>query len=121
MTWYGASVVIWIRKKTQNPSDPCQFWENVILVQAETAQEALAKAEARGELDAVKDETFRVDGEPAELEYIGVRKVIEIRSLDGTDQPIDGAEISYSEMLVANRVALLDFAAGQEVEVTHIE
>lgn len=121
MKWYGASVVIWMRKKDYEPNKPCQFWENIILVHAATPEEALAKAESRGRLDAVKDDTMRIDGEPAELEYVGIRKMIEVMSLDNTDQPVDGAEITYSLMIAANRAALVDFATGKEADITHIE
>jgi hypothetical protein len=115
MVWYTAHLVLYFRYKRKRPQKRFLIWENIILVQAESQEEAFAKAEERGREDAAADDTLRIDNEAAELVFAGVRKLVLCQDEDR--QPADGTEVSYTEMEVSSEEAIRKLVAGQPVSV----
>lgn len=118
MNWFAAHVIMAVKwKKKRQTRIP--VWENIILLQAETEEEAFAKAEQRGRADAMKDDSFCWGSEPAEWTFAGVRKITLCQ--DETKRPRDGTEITYTEMEVASEEALHKLVEGEPVSVKVVE
>jgi uncharacterized protein DUF4288 len=119
MSWYAAHLVLYVKYKEQ-PQAHFPLWENVVLVEAETEDEALAKAEQRGRADEGDcDGSFRWDGKPATWIFAGVRQLI--RCEDESERPGDGTEVTYSEMAVDSLEELQHFVDGKTATVRYLE
>lgn len=120
--WYTAHIIMNV--EYMNPAEQTEypFWENIVLVEADTEDEAWEQAEAigrRGETDGM--DGFRWGKKPARWKFAGVRKLIECRSDDPDDGPVSGAEVSYSKMCVPDKESLSKLVAGKSVEVRYEE
>jgi hypothetical protein len=115
--WYTAHLIMFVKfKKGSQPHYP--VWENIVLVEARTEDEAFAKAEGLGRSEEGDDGgSFRWGGEPAEWVFAGVRKLTECQAPDG--RPGDGAELSYNELALGSLEAVKKLAAGERVQVTY--
>ncbi len=117
--WFATHVILWV-KYSEHKQKTFPLWENVILIRAQSEEEAFAKAEAHGQRLAGKGSpTFTWDGKPAMWVFGGVRKVTACD--DAEERPDDGTEITYTQMQVRSAEALKKFLAGQPVEVEYIE
>ena len=117
MTWYAAHLVLYVKYK-EHPQNRVPFWENVVLIQADTEQEAFAKAERRGRADEGDcDGSFRWDGKPAAWVFAGVRQLL--RCEDEKERPGDGTEITYNEMEVDSLEELRRFVEGKPAAVQY--
>ena len=114
MAWYAAHLVMYFRPKKRTQKR-FLVWENIILINAESEQSAFAKAEERGRQDGGNDDSLRVNDEPAELMFAGVRKLVLCR--DEGRRPTDGTEISYTQMEVRSEEAIHKLVAGEPVSV----
>lgn len=96
--WYAVSTIMYAKFKDGNQN---QFpvWENVILVVADSPDEALGKATriAREE-EGDSSGTFLYEKRPATMTFGGIRKVIECKNSES--RPDDGTEITYSVLQV---------------------
>jgi hypothetical protein len=115
MSWYAAHLILFFRLK-RRPQKRFLVWENIVLIHAESEEEAFAKAEERGREDAGADDSLRVNDEPAELVFAGVRKLVLCQDEDR--RPTDGTEVSYTEMEVRSEEAIHKLVAGEPVSVT---
>jgi hypothetical protein len=115
MTWYAAHLILYVRFKTGRQRH-YPVWENIVLIRATTAEQAMAKAERRGREDEGDcDGSFRWDGRPAEWVFAGVRKLM--RCVDADEQPRDGTEVTYLELEVGSKEALQKFVDGERVSL----
>lgn len=129
MTLFAANIIIWMRTKQEQGDElesegPCHLWERVLLIRADDPDRALEKASDFGVHDAAGNSTDLVDddGKPAELVFMGVRKLREVESPDAAGQAFaDVTEVSASEMEVPNQTALLKLARGDAVIVQYID
>ena len=128
MTWYAASVVMWMKKKAaegvDDHSGPCHVFENVVIVDAAGPDEAIRKASDYGTQDAeVNSADLVVDDQSGEIAFMGVRKLSEIRSLteSGEVQPGDLAEVTSSELELRSYEDLLEFARGNALVLRCID
>ena len=119
MVWYAAHLVLYFRYKRKRPQKRFLIWENIVLVQAGSQEEAFAKAEERGRQDAAADDTLRLDDEPAELVFAGVRKLVLCQDEDR--RPADGTEVSYTEMQVSSEEAIRKLVVGKPASVTIVD
>jgi len=93
-----------------------RVWENVVLVQADTEDGARAKAEIYGQESEGDDQrTLRWAERPATCVFAGIRKLVRCDS--DTQQPGDGTEITYSEIVVDTLDAVRDLAAGRPLSL----
>lgn len=124
MTWFAASVLIAMRTVEMNEG-PIQVYENVVLMEAGTTEEALEIA--RQEADGVVklDDNLTIDGKPATRSFVGIRKLITIRNPGGLDPdqdpPNTGTELTYSLFEVQTESDLLSLGQGNPVNVTYLE
>jgi hypothetical protein len=115
MSWYAAHVVMMVKFKDQ-PQDRFPVWENIILLRADSGDEALERAEKRGREDAGDDDgTFRWGGKMAEWIFAGVRKVV--ACVDEDERPGDGTEVSYTDLEFSSREELGRFVGGEAAHV----
>jgi hypothetical protein len=115
MSWYAAHVVMVVRFKVQ-PQEHYPAWENIILLRADSGDEAFERAERRGRQDEGDDGgTFRWGGKPAEWVFAGVRKVV--ACVDEGVQPGDGTEVSYTDLEFSSREELDRFVEGEAAHV----
>ncbi len=123
MSWYAAHAVVYF-ELTDGPQDCFQVYENVLLIQAETPDEAWEKAAVVARQDEDDGSGgLRVGGRPARCVFGGIRKVVTVlRQGDGPDGQLgDGDELTYSEFVVADRQALDRLISGQEVELLYTD
>jgi hypothetical protein len=119
MTWYAASIVMYTKFK-EGGQDKYPIWENVILISAESGEEALEKAKKRGQADeGDSDGTYFCEDRAATMVFGGVRKIIEAQ--DSQNRPDDGTEITYSQMMVDNEEALRKLVSGESVTILYEE
>jgi len=127
MTLFAASVIIWLRAKTEKglgeePEGPCHLWERVVVVRADDPDDATQKASEFGLRDAAANSEGLIDeGRPAELVFMGIRKLREVDLGGSGGQLGDITEVSASEMQVASREDLLRLARGGEVVVRYVD
>jgi hypothetical protein len=124
MTWFAASIIIGI-KPIEDLNGAILVHENIVLIEASDADEAIDKARKIGEAEASIDDDLTLNGLPARRIFAGVRKLINISNpppydMD-QDRPTDGTEITYSVYEVPNIEALKRLANGEETEVLYIE
>jgi len=111
MTWYAAHLVMYVRFKSHT-AKRVPVWENIVLIDADTEDEAFAKAERRGREDEGDDDgTFRWQGHPAEWVFAGVRKLT--LCVNPEKRPGDGTEITYLELELPSLAALQKFVDGE--------
>ncbi len=117
MNWYAAHLVLYVQlKKVRQEHFP--IWENIVLIKADSEEEAFARAEQRGREDEGDcDGSFRWGGQVATWVFAGVRKLVLCQDAD--ERPGDGTEITYSEMELDSRESVAKFVQGQPVAVRY--
>lgn len=119
MPWYAAHIVMSVRFK-DGTQDTYPLWENIVLLEAGSDEEAERKAELKGrEGEGDSDGSFRWEDRPATWVFAGVRKVIVCE--DPHAPPGDGIEITYSEMAVDDEESLAKLVRGEPVTVRYEE
>ncbi len=117
MAWYAAHAIMLVNFKDGNQAK-YPFWENVILVEAPTEDEAMRLADARARLDEGDSRgTLTWEGRPACWQFAGVRKLIACEDPD--EQPSSGTEITYLEMEITNDATFTRFLSGEPVMVQY--
>jgi hypothetical protein len=113
MTWFAAHVIMYVKLKA-GPQRRYPVWENVVLIEAKSADAALKKAEQHGRVhEGDADGTFTWGGKPATWIFAGVRKLVMCQ--DEQVRPTDGTEVTYSELEVKSEADALALGAGQAV------
>jgi Domain of unknown function (DUF4288) len=94
-TWFAAHIVMYVEyKEGQQSTFP--VWENSVLIEASSEEQAFTKAETRGREAAGDDGgTFRWGGKRASWVFGGVRKLTLCEDPD--ERPGDRSEVSYVE------------------------
>lgn len=119
MAWYAAHLILYFRLK-KKPQTRFLVWENIVLIEADSWDQARAKATERGRQDADDGSGgLSLDDEPAELVFGGVRKLVSCQ--DENRRPKDGTEVSYTEMEVRSEEALRKLIAGEPVSATLVD
>ncbi len=114
-TWYSAHIIMFVEcKKGIQTNFP--IWENIVLIEADSADLAFEKAETRGRMgEGDSDGSFRWKDQPARWVFAGVRKLTECDNLH--DRPGDGTEVTYNELEVDSRAAIDRLVAGDSILV----
>jgi hypothetical protein len=114
MTWYSAHIIMYVDlKHVIQKSYP--VWENIVLIRAETVDEAFEKAERYGRSEEGDDDgSFCWGKQPARWVFAGVRKLTECQGF--SNRPDDGTEVSYNELELDSREAVEKLAAGKPVQ-----
>ncbi len=117
MIWFAAHVIMAVKLKSGRQKR-FPVWENVVLIEAGSEDEAFRKAEEIGRQGEGDDDgTFRWGGKPASWVFAGVRKLTEC-ALAG-QRPEDGSEITYNELELDSQESVESFAAGNAVPVRY--
>jgi len=117
-THFAAHIVMAVRYRDGvQDSFPC--YENVVLVCADTSDDALEQASQIGREEAkIEGDDFSWDGRPARWEFVGVRKLIECRTPGSVENSVShGTELTYSQVTLDSEAALTRFANGDAVQV----
>jgi len=112
MTWYAAHLVFYV-KLTGKRQKRYPVWENIVLISARDVDQAWEKAEERAHEDACMqpDDSFTWGGVPAEWAFGGIRKLT--LCMDESQRPADGTEVTYLEMELPTKAALMKFIEGE--------
>src|SRR5262245_5238541 len=104
MSWFAASAVMYVRFK-DGVQDRYPVWENVLLVQAATHEEAeeAARDLARRE-EGDSEGSFHWSERPAEWVFAGIRKTVEVSHRG--EALGHGDEVTYSELVLPDEEAL---------------
>jgi hypothetical protein len=117
MSWYCAHIIMFVELK-QATQERFPVWENLVLIEAKTEEEAFEKAERHGRAEEGDDGgSFRWGREPARWVFAGVRKLTECQCL--SDRPDDGSEVSYNELELDSRDAVKKLASGKPVHASY--
>ena len=115
MTWYSAHIIMFVEFKS-GAQERFPVWENIVLINARTEDEAFEKAERHGRSnEGDDDDSFRWGRRPARWVFAGVRKLTEC--VDPLERPDDGTEVSYTELELDSLAAVKKLAAGKPVHV----
>jgi hypothetical protein len=113
--WYAAHILMYV-KRDGGAGGKCPVWENIVLIRANSEEEAFAKATRRGKDDEGDDDgTFRWGGKPARWLFAGIRKLTLCD--DPEKRPGDGTEVSYTEMEIGSEEAVWKLLEGKPVAV----
>ncbi|HEY8504772.1 MAG TPA: DUF4288 domain-containing protein [Gemmataceae bacterium] len=117
--WYAAHLVELFRYVNPADQHEFRFYENVVLIEAETSKEAWEKAEQLGkeEATASANSGTTVNGKPVVMEFAGIRKLVECLPYDPDNFFTTGTEITYSEMSVKTEEDLMQYLRGKPVDV----
>jgi hypothetical protein len=119
MNWYAAHLILYVKFRSP-PQERFPVWENIVLIKADSEEEAFTKAEDRGRADAGDDDgSFRWGGRPATCVFAGVRKLTLCQ--DAAKRPGDGTKVAYTEMEVASLQAIEKLLGGKPVSVRLME
>jgi hypothetical protein len=117
MTWYAAHIVMYVKLK-EKAQEHFPVWENIVLIHADSEEDAFAKTEARGhEEEGDCEGSFRWGGQQATWIFAGVRKLVLCQ--DSEERPRNGTELTYNEMHLESKEALARFVKGQPVDVRY--
>ncbi len=117
MSWYAAHAIMVVRYKDSSQKT-VPFWENIILIEAESEDEAWSKGIARAKQDEGDSEgSFTWEGRPATWCFAGIRKLVTVP--DPEAKPEHGTEITYLEMEVDNEESLARLLNGETIAVRY--
>lgn len=134
MTWYAAHLIQYFRLK-EGIQTTFPVWENVVLINAQSVDEAFKEAEriGREEYGPIETEDLRLDDQPAISVFGGVRVLVECQETIATwdeagliegesdNQVGHGTEVTYLEFEVDGEDALQRLIAGGTVNVTYLD
>jgi hypothetical protein len=122
MTWYAASIII-VTKLRAGMQTEFPVSEDVYLVEADTADEALQKAEAIGTSSVADDPSLTLGGQPARDYFAGIRKVITVMNPfpdePDRERPYHGTEVTYSRYRLGHEGDIDKLVRGEPVSVIY--
>lgn len=122
MTWYCGHAILWARYLDGNQNEYI-VWENIYLTEANDSTEAEKQIEV-SVISACEPDGLEFDGRPAQWEYGGIRKVIEISVSDFLIGQIDEdwgdtIELTWNQYVVPNKESLDKLISGEPADVTY--
>jgi hypothetical protein len=126
MPWYSARLILYTKFLDGN-QDFYPVMENIVMIHADTSDEAFDRADRKGEAEASAsvDSSYTYDGRPAILVFAGVRKLNECleyfdpaqQSSGGTEE--NGTEVTYSSFMLDSEDALQRLVANEDVTLVY--
>ena len=120
--WYCAHAIFYFKLKYKEEQDSYFIHENVYLVQANDADEAMEKSleYARDYEDSNEDDNLKLNNEPTCCIFAGIRKLITV-SIPSRDKDtlLCGYELTYSELEVDTLEEVEKLANGEFVDVLY--
>lgn len=94
MKWYAAHLIEYAKFR-DGVQDTYPFYENVVLIEADSSEEVWDKAEKFGKDHEADDKRLAWNDRPARMVFVGVRKIIAPSSGEETDSgPKHGTELN---------------------------
>jgi hypothetical protein len=119
MSWFAAHLIMYVKPK-ERPQTKFTVWENIVLIRADSEDEAFTKAEQRGRDDeGDEDGSLLWGGRPASWVFAGVRKLTLCQ--DSEKRPGDGTEVTYTEMQLDSEKAVRKLVEGHPVAIRYRE
>ncbi len=126
MAWYAARLILYTRFE-DGVQDCYPVWENVVMIEAASSDEAFEKADRKGAAEAEDSvgSQYTYDGRPATWVFAGIRKLNECieyfdpeeRAAGGCEE--NGTEVTYSSFLVDNEDSLRRLVADKSVTLIY--
>lgn len=117
MSWYAAHAIMYVKFKDRQ-QDKYPMWENILLIEAQSDQDAMTKAIARAKEDEGDSEgTFTWEGRPATWCLGGIRKLVTCEF--HATEPADGTEVTYLELEVSSQQDFVRFLNGETVMIKY--
>jgi hypothetical protein len=118
--WYAVHLIMAVIFK-DGKQEKYPVWENIYLLQDRPDEDVYERAARIGEsVSGDSNGTFCWEGRPAMWRYVGIRKVIRCNVTD-QENPLDGSEVTYSELEVSSLDELSKLATGEQVGVLLVE
>lgn len=118
MNWYTAHIVMYL-KFIEGSQDSFVAWENIVLFQAKTKEEAFEKAKAKGISEEDTSGTTTLNDRPVNVIFAGVRKLVAFEDTDSG--PVDGLEVTYSEFKMESEDDFGKFIKGESAFVEYVD
>ncbi|OQY43155.1 MAG: hypothetical protein B6242_15190 [Anaerolineaceae bacterium 4572_78] len=119
LQWYAAHAIMYVKFKDNN-QNKYPIMENVVLISAESDDEALEKAEKRAKEDEGDSlNSFTYEGRSATWVYAGLRKLI--TCVFPEERPDNGTELTYSEMEVTDKESFEKYVNGEVVTMVYYD
>jgi hypothetical protein len=116
--WFAAHVILVLKLK-QGQQNEFPVWENVLLLEAPSAEGVVELATERAQqYVGDSDGSLTLDDRPAVWEFVGVRKVV---LCDPSDTVADGTEATYSEFVLESFEDVQVLARGGAVRLTYTD
>ncbi len=111
MRWFAAHIVMMVEIKNRK-QDHFPVWENIVLIEAASEDDAFAAAKERGRADEGDDDgAFRWGRSPATWVFVGVRKLTECALL--AERPESEDEVSFLELEFKTKNLVKRFVEGK--------
>lgn len=121
MKWYAAHLIEYAKFR-DGVQDYYPFYENVVLIEAGSLEEAWAKAEQFGKDSEFDDTSLTWNDRPAQMVFAGVRKIISPSFGEESDSgPKHGTELSYSLMVIDKERDFRGFLNNEPTDVHYEE
>lgn len=121
MAWFAAHAVCTVKFSSEEYALPIPTWENILMIEAESAEIAITKAEsiARSKYETGPGDEFTYNGRSAIMEFTGIRKLVSGELCPpGTDcHPDDGSEVTYAQYELDDLEDLRKLMAGLPVRL----
>jgi len=88
--WYLSHEVLYAETGREAPTERLTVWENLILIRANSPDQAYKKAMKHGKMS---EDKVRINGKTGKLRFLGLRDLVLIY-----EQLEDGAELEWHEM-----------------------
>jgi hypothetical protein len=119
MPWHCAHAILYVRFK-DGRQDFFPVWENVYLVEAESNEDACARAiEIAASVEGDSSGTFTWNDRPAEWVFVGIRKIVTVSHMAVGNNLASGDELTYSEFTVPDEASLRQLASGGPVPIEY--
>lgn len=123
-SWYAVSAILAMQRRTR---PRYLVFENVYLVRAKSPVDARKRGAILGQAEARAQDGLTWNGQPAQMVFGGIRKVVACAANpglpgDGTVTRIhEGAEATYSRFLVQGKAEFRKLIEGKPVPVVYEE
>jgi hypothetical protein len=115
MSWFAAHLIMSVKLKGKRQRR-FPVWENIVIIEADSEEQAFQKAEHWGRLEEGDDDgSFTWGGQPATWVFAGIRKLTQCEDFES--RPGDGTEVSYLEFELDSQKAVNEFVSGLQVSL----
>ena len=115
MSWYAAHIIIGF---LTDGAEQVIAWDNVTLIRAATHEEAEILAKQIGHELGAPDDGLTINGVSGKSVFAGIRKILSIDNFSA-DDTAHGSEITFSEFVLKNALALEKLAAGEDISLIY--